>query len=474
MALGARTSPARLTPGPTQPVSDDPQLTINTNTSPVVIGDPRRPGVLVAAGRVDAPRLDCTVAVSTSGGRAWRPIDVPLPEGASNCFWPAIAFTPEGDLLVTYTPTSGPFQLPEALWLQRFDPDFEPAGAPTKVAGPLTFQPRMVVDGPTVLVAWIQAGPGRPDKALGFPPPPNPLVVARSDDGGRTFGPPSVVVNHDRLVVQPALLALGRGRVLIGALDLVDDRDTYQSTHLGLPGPPPESRWKVVTWTSTDGGTTFDRQSATVAAEVVPTQRVLIDLAPAPAFALDPRRARIYAAWESAHDVFVAHSDDAGASWSKPRQVGPSAGGQFLPGIDVAPGGRVDLAFYDRSRDPDDVMAEVVLASSWDGGRTFVHRVISEQPFDSRVGSFNGDTVMLGSHLGVLSQADRATTVWADTVRGNNVDNIVDLASATVAAEPGGSRPMPVLAVGAAVVLLGAVFTGRFWPGRAAARGRRS
>jgi len=473
VAVGLRAEPTRLRTGPTQPVTDDPQLAINTNTSPVAVADPRRPGVLVAVGRVDAPRLNCTVSASTTGGEAWRPLDLPLPAGASNCFWPDVAFDGDGNLLVLYTPTTGPYQLPQSLWLQRFGPDLALSGPPVQVAGALTFQPRLSVVGPQVLVAWIQAGPARADKPLGFPPPPNPIVLVRSDDGGRTFAPPVVVSEADRLAVQPTLLALPGGRILLGALDLGDDRETYESAHRGLPGPPPATKWRVVAWMSGDGGRTFGAAQG-VSGDVVPVQRVLIDLAPAPDFAVDLDRNRIYATWESDHDVLLSQSDDAGSSWSPARRVGPTKGGQFLPGVGVSPRGRVDVAFYDRGRDPGDLLAEVVVASSADGGHSFAAEVVSEQPFDSTVGSFNGDTIMLGSHLAVVSQDDRATVVWADAARGNRVNNIVDLVSAAVTVKPGRGRAAPVVVAGAVIALLGCALTARSWLGRGAARGRSS
>jgi hypothetical protein len=229
----------------------------------------------------------------------------------------------------------------------------------------------------------------------------------------------------------------------------------------------------VVAWTSSDGGASFG-PATTVATDLVPTQRVLIDLAPAPAFALDPVRRRIHAAWESGHDVFVSRSDDGGATWSPPARIGPQTGGQFLPGIGIAPDGRVDVAFYDRSRDPEDVQAEVVLASSADGGRSFATTgVVSDRPFDSIVGSFNGDNVMLGSHLALVSRTDGATLIWADTTRGNRVNNIVDLVSATVDIRSGRGARVPVVVGGVVLAALGVGLTARSWPGTGAGRGRR-
>ena len=221
-------------------------------------------------------------------------------------------------------------------------------------------------------------------------------------------------------------------------------------------------------WRSADGGATFG-PAATVAEGIVPPQRVLIDLAPAPAFALDAGRDRLYAAWETDRDVVVSRSDDRGATWSPPRRLGPAAGGQFLPGVAVAPDGRVDVAYYDRSGDPGDVLAEVVLASSSDGGRSFASTVISDAPFDSIVGSFNGDDVMLGSHVAVVAQAGTTTVVWPDTTRGNRTTNVVDIVSATVEVRPAAGARVPLVAGG---LVLALVAIALLWPRRGDRRGR--
>jgi hypothetical protein len=169
----------------------------------------------------------------------------------------------------------------------------------------------------------------------------------------------------------------------------------------------------------------------------------------------------------------LSWSDDGGASWSPPPRVGEGAGAQLLPGVGVAPGGRVDVAFYDRSTDPDDVMARVVMASSHDGGRSFTTAPVTESPFDSIVGSFTGTNVMLGSHLAVASHDDRATAVWADGGRGNRTNNIVDLVAGTVDVRPASGARVPVVVGGVVLIALGKVATARSWPGRGAGRDRR-
>jgi hypothetical protein len=128
-------------------------------------------------------------------------------------------------------------------------------------------------------------------------------------------------------------------------------------------------------------------------------------------------------------------------------------GGQFLPAVAVAPDGRVDVVFYDRSADPADVMAQATMASSSDGGRTFRTATVSDAPFDSRIGfgSLQG-IPLLGSRLAVLSQPGRALAFWSDTGRGSVDTNVQDLAEVSVDVAAGGGR-RPVLEVLGALLL---------------------
>jgi hypothetical protein len=123
----------------------------------------------------------------------------------------------------------------------------------------------------------------------------------------------------------------------------------------------------------------------------------------------------------------------------------------------VAPDGRVDVVFYDRSADPADVMAQVTMASSTDGGRTFRAAKVSDAPLDTRIGfgSLQG-IPLLGSRLAVLSEPGRALAFWSDTGRGTIDTNVQDLAVVTVdVTGRGGRRPLPLVA-GALLLGVGA------------------
>jgi hypothetical protein len=427
---------------------------INAHNSPSVAVDPAQPAVVALADRIDTPRFSCSVSVSTNGGDSWRALTLPLPVEAPNCHQPDVAYGPGGKLLVLFTATGGRFNQPVGVWLQRFSGE-SADGPPTRVAPGEAFHARMTVEGANVWVAWIQAA-GAAEKPLGFGSAPAPLRLVRSTDGGATFGA-AVTIPAGRRVVQPSPVSLGGGRLVVGALDLAGDFDDYEARHGGQGGPPSEDRWRVVTWTSVDGGATFG-PPVDVVDDLVPPARIIVNLAPAPAFTRDPSLdGRVYAAWDAGRgdgrDVFLSRSDDAGTTWSAPVAVAPRPRAQFLPMVGVSPEGRVDVVFYDRSEDPGDVRAQVTMASSLDAGRTFRTATVSDAPFDTRIGfgSLQGIPV-LGSRLAVHSGTDRSLAFWSDTSRGTIDDNVQDLAAVGVDVEEGRRRP--------ALMLLGALLLG--------------
>lgn len=449
--------PVSLRPGDIVVVNAD-RPGLSAHNSPEVARHPSRPGVVAVADRIDLPRFGCSVSLSTTGGASWRSVPLPLPAEAPNCFAPDVGFDGDGELLVLYTATGGRFNQPLGVWLQRYRGE-APSGPAVPVAGPVAFHARMAVRDRRVAVAWVQAAPGAGERPLGWEAAPNPVVLSRSDDGGRTFATPVTVSELDRRVVQPSVL-LGPGdEVVVGALDLGDDVDDYEARHLGQGGPPSEARWRIVTWRSADA-TRFG-PATVVAGDLVPPSRIIVNLAPAPGFTRDPGTGRLYATWDAGRgdgrDVFVARSDDGGGTWSPAVAVAPGPGGQYLPAVDVAPGGRVDVLFYDRRRDPEDVMAEAVLATSGDGGRTFATTTVSDRAFDSRIGfgGFQG-IPLLGSRVAVLSSADQALAFWSDTSAGTETTGNQDLAVAPVGISDAAQRPRwALVAAGVAVALAG-------------------
>ena len=445
---------------------------ITAHNSPAAAIDPRRPTSMAVADKIDTPDLGCAVSVSRNGGDNWDPVDLAVVEPGTQCFWPDVAFDDDGALVVLYTAMRDRFNQSLGVWLQRF-PVGEPAGEPVRVAGPNSFHARFAVDGDRVVVAWVQTSDATPFQRQGIAPGNNPLVLSTSTDGGRTFSEPLALSAEGQLVLQPTVVIGNDGKIVVGALDLGEDLLDYESRHEGQSGDPYEGTWRVVTWTSTDGGGSF---TSAAAGEIQPPQRIYVDVtSPAPGFAVDRTSGRIYAAWDSGRgddrDVYVAASDDAGLTWQPANRI-PRDGSQSLPAVAVAPDGRLDVLFYDRSRDPADVLTDATLASSWDGGRSFTAGPVSDRNFDSRVGfgSLQG-LPSLGQQLAVLSEEDRALAFWSDTRRGNVDTNAQDLAVAIVEVQESRARRWPLVALGAALVLGGA--TVAFWPQSSAARPKR-
>jgi hypothetical protein len=457
MALGLVERPGSLRAGATEFVND--RSGSAAHTSPSVAADPRNPAVIAVADRLDAPELGCSLSRSTNAGATWAPVELPPGLAAVDCFWPRVAYLPDGTLLVLYTALGGPNVLPLSVWLQRFD-DRGAVGPPLQVAGDLAFYARVALQGDRLWLTWVQANPSTADRQLGLAPGDNPIVVARSDDGGRTFGPPVRVSPPGLRVIQPSVVVGPGGRVTVAAIDLGDDVADYEGTYDGQTPPDPRLRWRVLAWTSSDAGATFGPTSV-VAADLPVPQPIIADLGPTPGLAVDPRSGRLYVAWDAgrgqARNCYVAWSGDGGRRWSKPIRVGPVDRSQLLPAVSVAPGGRVDVVFFDRSRDRNDVLQNAVAASSTDGGRTFRAATVSDAPSDSRIGLGSQLGVPVpGDNLAVLSRAGDFLAFWPDTGRGTPAVTVADLAVADVDTGAGAGRRWGYAAVGATLVLAAA------------------
>ncbi|CAN5571037.1 hypothetical protein BH20ACT19_BH20ACT19_11400 [soil metagenome] len=201
-------------------------------------------------------------------------------------------------------------------------------------------------------------------------PGPWELALARSADGGRTWGDS---------VVDPEVKPTERIVVFIPPFpSLAADPDSgrlYASFHDGRLGDP-----DVLLWASTDGGRS----------------------------------------WGERKRVNDTPPGDGTA--------------QYLPKLAVAPNGRLDVLYYDRRRDPGNAFNEVSMQSSVDGGESFTdHLRVSKRRFDSRIGfGAERDLPDLGSRLGLVSADAAALAVWTDTRAGTETSLKQDLAAGLV------------------------------------------
>ena len=453
---------------------------IDANNSPTLDRNPARPGNLAVTNRIDTPRFACALHVSFDGGVSWSRTRIPLPPAEEpKCFAPDLGFARDGTLHVSFVTLQGRGNVPHAVWTATSTDGGRTLSKPVKALGPLAFQVRLVVDRRApdrVYLTWLQ---GRDIGFLRFSRPGNPIMSMRSDDGGTTWRPPVRVSNPARARVIAPSPALGpKGQLYVLYLDLGDDRLDYEGGHNGEGGPPYRGRYRLVLGRSIDGGRSWGESVAD--AGIMPIGRFVVFFPPYPSIAVDQRSGRVYAAY---HDARLGDSDvwlwslagDGGTDWRGPVRVNDTrtrdGTTQYMPRLAVAPGGRVDVAYYDRRRDRADVANGVTLQSSDDEGRSFGPSLaLSTRAFDSRIG-FGGKHGLadLGSRLGLVSDDRRALAVWTDTRAGTRATNKQDLARAFVAF----SAPERLSATakdllrygGLALVLLGLVVLARVLTG---------
>lgn len=459
---------------PVDPARAADRLDTTAENSPSVLVNPRDPADLVVVSRVDAPQLSCAMHVSRDGGATWRPTSIPAPPGAPAvaCFGPDVAFGADGTLYVSFTSAgavAGQGIAPDAVWLATSSDGGQSLAPPARIGGPLAFQVRIAADparAGRIYVAWLQA---TDTSRWGLAGDSNPIVVSRSDDGGRTWSPPVRASAGGRArVVGPVPAVTADGELLVAYLDVGDDRLDYDGVHEGKGGEAYPGPWWLVAARSTDGGATWNE---TVVDRLAPTRRFLQLFAPTPSMAVAGRR--VYVAFGDGRlgdaDVWVWTSSDGGRRWTPGRRVNDQRrGDQYLPAVSVAPDGRLDVVYYDRRADPGGTMNEVSLQSSGDHGRSFGPRArLSDRPFDARIGlGADRDLPELGSRLAVVARDSRSLAIWADTRAGSLADTHQDLARAVVRIPDAAGWERGVGQAAAGVTLAGAAAIAGLLAGR--------
>lgn len=421
---------------------------IRAHNSPTVARNPRDPDQLAVTSRIDTPAFSCALHASSDGGRRWRRTAVPIPAGEERkCYAPDVAFASDGTLHVSYVTLRGVGNVPNAVWVARSRDGGRTLEAPTRVAGAKAFGVRIATDPsrPSRLyLTWLQA---RELGALRFASTGNPIVLARSDDGGRTWRRTVRVSDPGRPRVLAASPAVGpKGQVYVLFLDVGEDRLDYEGGHEGFGGPAYAGPFQLVLARSRDGGLRWEE--SVVDRRIVPVARFIAFLPPVPSLAVDRDSGRVFAAFHDRRnggpDAMLWTLDPGATGWRGPVRINDTDPGertaQYLPQVAVAPDGRLDAVYYDRRADDDGVRNEVSLQSSHDDGRSFSPRLrLSSRSFDARIGAGSERGLPdIGSRIGLVADDAGALAVWTDTRSGTDASNKQDLLSRRVAAVPGG------------------------------------
>lgn len=404
------------------PVEDTNEL-IRNFESPFLAVNPTNSDQVVVAYSVDTPDYNCYVGYSTDGGATWTPSVFLDEDGApkqdirpgwpdppaGTCWRPAVAFGPEGDvyLATQNRPEGGGSQNIIVYASSDGGATFDP---PVAIPNGTGFQAGITVDTHAdsphrgrIYAVWYYF----PNFGQGID-----LFLSHSDDGGQTWsdlttthaGVAGQEIGEDNQVF-PTPVVAPDGTLYIG----------YKGTgkcpagtgSLGFfPDTPQTCSIRVVR--SSDGGDTFDLET-----EVAEARYEDLAAGEAPGIAVGPDGS-VYMTWSSLPpapdgnqephfdascprtlDVYVARSTDRGETWQLaevPKSWGAvndddcqTGADQQNPWVSVAPDGRVDVIFYDRRNDPDNVLADVYYTSSTDGGVSFdPNRRLSDRSFDVR------------------------------------------------------------------------------------------
>ncbi len=155
---------------------------------------------------------------------------------------------------------------------------------------------------------------------------------------------------------------------------------------------------------------------------------------------VDPLTGNLYTVWADMRtgrfQTFFRKSLDKGVSWGERSVlIAPdrdATGASRSPSISVAPNGRIDVVYYHTSPDPEkQTFDDVYWSFSNDAGDNFIPRQVNEAPIDRNKG-YSGPASSLralGNHYppGVSSTDGAAYVVWSDTRDASDVTNSQDV-----------------------------------------------
>ena len=436
----------------TRATSDD-KVPTRTYASPFVLADPDDPREVFAA-TVEMRSRTARVLHSTDAGRTWQLLDAsPSPAAYPFSFHTSggvtqspMAWGRDGTLYlatVGWENTDGGARGNHSVILAR-STDRGRSWKTTIVrdargkTGPEVENNRpvssLVVDTKNgtqdiVYVAW------RGNWPQAKPAIPSSSMLAVSTDGGKTFGDP---VDVSKSYGQTVKNKDGQDEPILGGnpqATLAADGTLYMlfpgavSSNV-TPRPP----LPLLLARSTDRGKTFTITEASPPSGFYGGQILKWTAAGGEAGTLHTVFEDKPGQPQGDRDIFYRQSRDAGKTWTEPRVVHDDDPGQligqFIPNMDVAPNGRVDVVWWDFRNDPGLYVNDVYYAYSSDNGRTWSkNERVTDRSINRRIGPWSNNFDMR-QPPGVSSTDAAAIFAWDDTREGDEVGQGQDVFSA--------------------------------------------
>jgi hypothetical protein len=378
-------------------------------TNSVILVDPEdRKHLIAAANDTRSGHYECCYYASFDGGATWVENFFPDPDNFGNALTPAIAFAPNG---VTYyaanaikvsngdtaiyvgTSTDGGLTIPT--WLQVIGPgsnrqDDRPVLAVDTTGG--TYDGR-------VYLTFTRFGLNNV----------SPIYITTSSDGGLNWTAARKLSDDDYCQGSAPVVGLN-GELFCSFFDFVDNSIKFD--------------------TSFDGGATWGTDVLAAKGKWLQTvPNTVFTTNSMPSMDID-RSGGVYTgalyicftcdkAKGTLSDVYVTHSYDSGATWTKLFMVNDFPGNsQFFPWLQVDPGGHVNVGWMDRRNDLADVAIDYYVSRSGDGGITWeTNTKVSDVSFDPN--SYPQGNY-LGSFSGIAASERMVYPMWPDGRNGDN------------------------------------------------------
>lgn len=417
---------------------------------------------VIALSEAEARSGRCALHLSTDAGLTWSEGASPRTEAWSRCTWANygrvvdVSFSEDGTLYYGLTGMRPGENLPAKVFSARSDdmgrtfetvmpPGLEPDLADNNVGS--HGEPTVRVDpnnAARVYMAWqtnwglwnLDASqlpvPGRPE----LRPFRSRPLLAVSDDGGKTFGQPVKFAGDAGDHLNETDLIVGNDGELFAFLG-----ESAGTVEEGATTGPGASLWLV---RSSDGGKTFSQKPIhTLPRSTSEGEEKPFSWLGRPVAAIDRKSGDLYVVWENGGgdplSVQLMRSTDNGETWSKPVQVNDvehprdNLYNELYPTVDVAPNGRVDVAWYDWRNDPTyspDATAggfqDIYYRYSTDGGRTWAQSTkVNDRAIDRRFGVFGKQDV--NGPVGLVARDKVAYVAWDDTRNGNSESGTSDM-----------------------------------------------
>jgi hypothetical protein len=429
-------------------------LVVRGSTEPVVLADPHHPARVVVASNPAVPvnaKYPMTFYVSGDGGRTFTHQTAPLTDPYAFAADPSLGVADNGTIFFGYeaaTPTycgGGPGS--SAIFV---------ASAPKRSD---TFRAPVLVDSATFddkPFLTVESSPGKASHVFivwsryQSSISKNLVLLARSTDGGVTFGAP-VTLNASTGDTTGAIPVVGPGHHIY-----VFWPETRGS------GLAKVGSTSVYMMASADDGQHFDAPRVvagpfgTLPAMLEPGDLRTPELVSAAA----TPKGRLYLTWTAVShdygqgtvdaDIMVSSSTNHGTSWTTPERVNDvSRGDRFMPALSTYPDGSAGLAFYDRRAGAEN-LAVYAAHVSFVGGyhRTAnlrltadpspVADIYEDKPGHSKCfspGRFFGDYI--GTYAG---RGRKLLVTWCDTQQQHQNETDVWLANVTLPRLAAGQR----------------------------------